>query len=119
MSKIKTFFAGFLNRVWRNPKENFRAGLKRTCDDMPPKKRLTVVTVLLSVFLLVAFIVFGHACYKIGAKHAERQLEFDQMHHLELPTPKSYYEKEAVYEEAMSNELPDSAYDVSGTESED
>lgn len=119
MSKIKSLFAGFLNRVWRNPKENVKAGLKRACDEMPPKKRLTVVTVLLSVFLLAAFIVFGHACYKIGAKQAVRQLEFEQIHHLELPMPEPYYEKEALLEEAMSNELLDSAYEVAGTESED
>ena len=119
MSKIKSLFAGFLDRVWRNPKENVRAGLKRACDDMPPKKRLAVVTVLLSVFLLAAFIVFGHACNKIGAKQAVRQLEFEQMHHLELPMPEFYYEKKAVYEEAMSNQLPDSIYDEAGTESED
>ncbi len=119
MSKIKSLFAGFLNRVWRNPKENVRAGLKRACDDMPPKKRLAVVTVLLSVFLLAAFIIFGHACYKIGAKQAVQQLEFEQLHHLELPMPESYVDKKKAYGEVISNQLPEAAYDVAGTESED
>ena len=32
-----------------------------------------VVTVLLTAFVLIAFFVFGHACYKMGASHAYQQ----------------------------------------------
>lgn len=53
---------------------------------MPHKQRLTVITVLLSAFILVAFFVFGNACYKMGAGHARQAIEIEHIRQLELPT---------------------------------
>lgn len=52
--------------VWRNPKVRLATRLKGACDAIPPRRRLTAVSLMLAVFVLTAFFVFGHACYKIG-----------------------------------------------------
>lgn len=84
--KINTLVSPFYNKVWHGPKGRIRERIKKVCDDMPRKQRLTVVTVLLSAFILMAFIVFGHACYKIGAGHARQSIEIEHIRQLELPT---------------------------------
>lgn len=124
----KSLFARLVDWVWRNPKANISEGIKKTCDDMPPKQRLMVVTVLLSVFVLVAFFVFGHACYKIGARQANNEIEVEHLKNIELP---SYHDKALeTYEEACANRFEadediyyepskDSANDSTGMESED
>lgn len=71
--KIQNFVSPLYNKVWHGPKGKIRERLKKVCDDMPHKQRLTVVTVLLTAFILIAFFVFGHACYKMGANHAYQQ----------------------------------------------
>lgn len=127
----KSLFARLVDWVWRNPKANISEGIKKTCDDMPPKHRLMVVTVLLSAFVLIAFFVFGHACYKIGARQAHNQIEIEHLKNIELPSI-SMKEKMEVYEKAAKKEcidfedsyyphepLTDSAYDSTGMESED
>lgn len=84
--KINTLVSPFYSKVWHGPKGHVRERIKKVCDDMSRKQRLTVVTVLLSAFVLMAFIVFGHACYKIGAGHARQSIEIEHIRQLELPT---------------------------------
>ena len=86
MTKNKSPLARLIDWVWREPKGRVCAKLKQVCDDMPHKQRLTIVTVLLSAFILIAFFVFGHACYKMGAGHARQAIEVEHIRQLELPT---------------------------------
>lgn len=90
--KIQNFVSPLYNKVWHGPKKEIRKRLKMVCDDMPHKQRLTVVTVLLTAFVLIAFFVFGHACYKMGAGHARQAIEIEHIQQLELPTNVSDYE---------------------------
>ena len=90
--KIKNLVSPLYNKVWHGPKGRLYAKVRKVCDDMPHKQRLTVVTVLLSAFILVAFFVFGNACYKMGAGHARQAIEIEHIKQLELPTKNSGYE---------------------------
>ena len=49
------------DKVWRNPKGKLSTKLRKACDNLPHNQRLTVVTVMLSVFVLVAFFEIGRA----------------------------------------------------------
>lgn len=84
--KIRNLVSPLYNKVWHGPKGRLSAKVRKICDDMPHKQRLTVVTVLLSAFILVAFFVFGNACYKMGAGHARQAIEIEHIRQLELPT---------------------------------
>lgn len=84
--KIRNLVLPFYNKVWHGPKGKIRERVKKACDDMPHKQRLTVVTILLSAFILIAFFVFGHACYKMGVGHARQAVEIEHIQQLELPT---------------------------------
>ena len=84
--KIQNLVSPLYNKVWHGPKGKIRERLEKVCDDMPHKQRLTVVTVLLSAFVLIAFFVFGNACYKIGVGHSSQTLEVEHIRQLELPT---------------------------------
>lgn len=84
--KIQNLVLPLYNKVWHGPKGRLSAKVRKVCDDMPHKQRLTVITVLLSAFILVAFFVFGHACYKMGAGHARQAIEIEHIQQLELPT---------------------------------
>lgn len=84
--KIQNLVSPLYNKVWHDPKGRLSAKVRKVCDDMPHKQRLTVVTVLLSAFILVAFFVFGNACYKMGAGHARQAIEIEHIRQLELPT---------------------------------
>lgn len=84
--KIRNLVAPLYNKVWHGPKRKIRELVRKACDDMPHKQRLMVVTILLSAFILVAFFVFGHACYKMGAGHARQAVEIEHIQQLELPT---------------------------------
>ncbi|TFU94370.1 DUF3989 domain-containing protein [Barnesiella sp. WM24] len=90
--KIQNFVSPLYNKVWHGPKGKIRERLKKVCDDMPHKQRLTVVIVLLTAFILIAFFVFGHACYKMGAGHARQAIEIEHIQQLELSTNVSDYE---------------------------
>lgn len=90
--KIQNLVSPLYNKVWHGPKGKIREWLKKVCDDMPHKQRLTVIIVLLSAFILVAFFVFGHACYKMGAGHARQAIEIEHIQQLKLPTKNSGYE---------------------------
>ena len=84
--KIQNLVSPLYNKVWHGVKGKIRERLKKVCDDMPHKQRLTVVTVLLTAFVLIAFFVFGHACYKMGAGHARQAIEVEHIRQLELTT---------------------------------
>lgn len=84
--KISNLVSPLYNKVWHGPKGKIRERVKKACDEMPHRQRLTVVTVLLSAFVLIAFFVFGHACYKMGAGHASQTIEVEHIRQLELPS---------------------------------
>ena len=84
--KIHNLVSPLYNKVWHGPKGRLSAKVRKVCDDMPHKQRLTIVTVLLSAFILVAFFVFGNACYKMGAGHARQTIEIEHIRQLDLPT---------------------------------
>ena len=90
--KIQNLVSPLYNKVWHGPKGKIKERVKQACDDMPHKQRLTVIIVLLSAFILVAFFVFGHACYKMGAGHARQAIEIEHIQQLKLPTKNSGYE---------------------------
>lgn len=116
MTKNKSPLARLIDWVWREPKGRVGAKLKQVCDDMPHKQRLMVVTVLLSAFVLIAFFVFGHACYKIGAKRALFEYEVEHLYNLDLP---EHSVKDTVCSLEKFYIPTDSAYDDTGVESED
>ncbi len=71
------------NKVWRSPKTRLFGFVKRKCDGLSHKQRLTVVTVMLTSFILIAFFVFGHACYKMGLGHRS-ELQVEHVHYLDV-----------------------------------
>lgn len=75
------------NKVWATPKGRASAWIKAKCENLTHRDRVTVVTVLLTAFILCAFFVFGHACYKLGLGEARNQIEVEQIQQLELPKP--------------------------------
>lgn len=97
------------NTVWRKPKGRLSAKLRKVCDDLSRNQRLTVVSVLLTLFVLIAFFVFGNACYKLGLGHARQAVEVEHIGTLELPGKTAPDVKP----------LTSSAYDDAGMESED
>ena len=88
------------DKVWRNPKGKLSTKLRKACDNLPHNQRLTVVTVMLSVFVLVAFFVFGHACYRIGLGQALRRIEVRHIQPLDLPVHKVEPINQTVYDNA-------------------
>ena len=67
--------------LWQIPK----ARIRKACDDLPHKKRVTIVSAMMTFFVLIAFCVFGHACYKIGARQAVKTIEVQHIRNLSLP----------------------------------
>ena len=96
------------NRVWHNPKGKLSAKLKTACDNMPHGRRVTVVSLMLTAFVLTAFFVFGHACYRMGLGHSRKAVEVEHIRSLELPGADDEVEP-----------IAPSAYDDAGMESED
>lgn len=75
------------NNVLRKPKNFIGSYLRSKCDRIPENRRLTVVTVLLSLFVLTAFFVFGNACYRIGrGQAATERIEVKHIEGMELPS---------------------------------
>ena len=83
--KINNLVSPLYNKVWHAPKGKIREILKKACDDLPKNQRLMVVTILLSVFVLTAFFVFGHACYRMGEGHARQSIKSEHIQQLKLP----------------------------------
>lgn len=76
------------NKVWHTPKGKLRNFLRNKCDDIPQKRRLTVVGIFFGLFVLIAFLLFGNACYHIGLGQAHQHI--DEIKHIkavELPAP--------------------------------
>lgn len=94
--------------VWRNPKVRLATRLKGACDAIPPRRRLTAVSLMLAVFVLTAFFVFGHACYKIGLGKAQKPVEIEHICPIDIITKSPVHDHQ---------NLPD--YDDTGMESED
>lgn len=108
MTKIKSIFRAIYDDVWRNPKGRLTTRLKGACESMSPKQRLTVVSLMLTVFVLTAFFVFGHACYKIGLGKAQKTVEIEHIMPIDIITKSPIHEPQ---------NLP--GYDNAGMESED
>ena len=83
--KLSQFRSAIYNKVWHSPKKRLCTYLRSKCDELPHKQRLLVVTIMLSVFILIAFIVFGHACYKMGARETRTEISIDHIESLEIP----------------------------------
>lgn len=116
MTKSKSPLARLLDWVWREPKGKVGAKVRKVCDEMPHKQRLMVVTILLSAFVLIAFFVFGDACYKMGARRAVFEYEVEHLNKLELQEQSV---KDAAYSPKEFFNETDSAYDDTGMESQD
>lgn len=108
MTKIKSIFSAIYNNMWRTPKGRLTTRLKGACESIPPIQRLTVVSLMLTVFVLTAFFVFGHACYRIGLGKAQKSVEIEHIMPIDIVTISPVHE--------LQN-LPD--YDDTGVESED
>ena len=94
------------NKVWHSPKGKLSSKLKDLCDGIPQKQRLLVVSIMLCAFVLIAFFVFGHACYKIGLGHSGRLVEVEHIQPLKISNPDV-------------KPITPVAYDDAGMESED
>ena len=93
------------NKVWHTPKGKLSAKVRGVCDGLPHKQRLMVVSVMLCAFVLIAFFVFGHACYKIGLDHSRRIVEVEHIQPLEINKPDVKPITPAAYDDAgMENE---------------
>lgn len=108
MTKIKSIIGAMYDNVWRNPKGRLTTRLKGACESMPPKQRIIVVSIMLTVFVLTAFFVFGHACYKIGLGKAQKSVEIEHIMPIDIITKSPVHEPQNF-----------SGYDNTGMESED
>ncbi len=100
------------NKVWGKPKSIAGAFLRRKCDSIPENRRLMVVTILLSLFILTAFFVFGNACYRIGrGQAAVERIETGHIEGLTLPDDDNG-------ESPDMEQLKKSAYELAGAENE-
>ena len=99
------------NKVWRSPIGRLKSFIKSKCENLSPKQRLTIVTVLFSAFVLTAFFVFGHACYKIGLGQARKAIEVEHIAPLEISP-----EAEAEYD--MVSKIKKEAYESFQSENE-
>ena len=88
------------NKVWHTPKGKLSAKVRGVCDGLPHKQRLMVVSVMLCAFVLIAFFVFGHACYRIGLGQALRRIEVRHIQPLDLPVHKVEPINQTVYDNA-------------------
>lgn len=80
---ISQLSGAIYNKVWHSPQSRLSGLIKRKCNELPHKQRLTIVTVMLSAFILIAFFVFGHACYKLGLGH-RTELQVEHIHQLDV-----------------------------------
>lgn len=94
------------NKVWHAPKGKLSSKLRNLCDCLSHKQRLMVVIIMLCAFVLIAFFVFGHACYKIGLGHSGRIVEVEHIQPLKISNPDV-------------KPINPVAYDDAGMESED
>lgn len=100
---LKSAVSTFIYKVWHSPKGKLSAKVKDACEGIPEKKRLKVVTAMLAVFVLVAFFVFGHACYKMGAGHARQTLKVEHLKMLDLPSQETDLDEVPTSQEALQS----------------
>ena len=81
-----------------------KARIRKACDDLPHKKRVTIVSAMMTFFVLVTFCVFGHACYKIGACQAVKTIEVQHIRNLSLPVLDPNLKFPAYEDTRMENE---------------
>lgn len=82
---LKSVIGTIYNKVWAKPKGKFSDCIREKCDTMPHKLRLRVIALMAAVFVLTAFFVFGHACYRLGQGNARKNLKIEHIGTLELP----------------------------------
>ena len=85
-STVRAVRTTLYNKVWHTPKGKFSAKVRKVCDGIPRNQRLMVVGVMLCAFVLMAFLVFGNACYKIGLGHSHRIVEVEHIRQIDLPS---------------------------------
>lgn len=107
MIKIKSTLRAIYDNLWRNPKGRLTSRLKGACDAIPPRRRLTAVSLMLTVFVLTAFFVFGHACYKIGLGKSRQAVEIEHIRSISIPKINN-----------IPNPVNHPAYDDAGMENE-
>lgn len=108
ISRLRAAGDTLYNRVWRCPKGRLSAKLRSVCDALPHTQRLMIVTIMLSAFVIVAFFVFGHACYRIGLGHSRHIEETGHIRALDLPSNANHVQP-----------LTPFGHDCPGIESED
>lgn len=113
MTRFFSLFARLYIRVWQRPKANAADSVRNFCEGLEPKQRLTLVTAMLSVFILTAFFVFGHACYRIGTRQACHSIEVEHIRTLDLQGQPKSIDRQPIVKQI------DSAYDTTRMESED
>ena len=87
MKKFNSIRDTIYNKVYCKPKNLIGSYLRSKCDRIPENRRLTVVTAMLSLFVLTAFFVFGNACYRIGrGQAATERIKVKHIEGVELPT---------------------------------
>lgn len=99
-SKFRAARDTLYNKVWHTPKGKLSSKLRNLCDGIPQKQRLLVVSIMLCAFVLIAFFVFGHACYKIGLGHSGRLVEVERIQPLEINNPDVKPIAPAAYDDA-------------------
>lgn len=82
--KIHNLVSPLYNKVWHVPKGKISARIREACDRLPRKKRLAIVWILFTLFVLSAFYVFGTACYRMGAGHERRRIETGHIRQLDI-----------------------------------
>ncbi len=105
-STVRAMRATVYNKMWHTPKGKLSAKVRKVCDGIPRNQRLMVVGVMLCAFVLIAFLVFGNACYKIGLGHSGRLVEVEHILPLEITN-------------SDVKPITPVAYDNAGMESED
>lgn len=83
--KIQNLMTPLYNKVWHGPKGKLKSRIKNWCDTLPDKRRTTLVFTLFGAFIFTAFLLFGNACYKIGARQARNQIEVEHIRSLDIP----------------------------------
>lgn len=112
MTRIFSLFARLYERVWQRPKANAADSVRNFCEGLEPKQRLAIAAAILSVFILTTFFVFGHACYRIGARQAFHSIEVEHIRALDLQGQPNSIDRQPIVKQI------ESAYDTTGMESE-
>lgn len=108
----------FMDWVWRTPKSKISERLRNKCEAMPHKQRLTVVGLLFGILTLTAFLLFGHACYKIGAREERTKIEIKHIESIDFCLPTMDETKKDVLIDSTIKQDKCSDYDITTAEGE-